>query len=160
MRLVFLLGSCHYPGLFWKKKHSDRIFLPMIKEIEKKRSVGNPRFVLMVGDQIYADMFNRMIPIGLADTFEEYQERYHDAFGSPNIGRLLRSVPHYMILDDHEIEDNWAQDKIAEDRNKRVLFNLAIGAYMSYQWSHGPREFDGRLYYKFECDGLSLLRFR
>ena len=152
----FLLGSCHYPGLFWKKKHSDRIFRPMLEEIEKKRSAGNPRFVLMVGDQIYADMFNKMIPIGLADTFEEYQDRYHDAFGSPNIRRLLRSVPHYMILDDHEIEDNWTQDSIANDRNKRVLFNLAIGAYMSYQWSHCPRnpEFDGRLYYKFECSGF------
>ena len=154
--LSFLIGSCHYPGLFWKKKHSDRIFQPMLKEIGTKRFAGNPRFVLMVGDQIYADMFNRMVPIGLADTFEEFQERYHDAFGSPNIRRLLRSVPHYMILDDHEIEDNWAQDPIAVDRNKRVLFNLAIGAYMSYQWSHGPRtpEFDGRLYYKFESGGF------
>ena len=155
-KVSFLLGSCHYPGLFWKKKYSDRIFRPMIQETEKKRLAGNPRLVLMVGDQIYADMFNRMIPIGLADTFEEYQERYHDAFGSPNIRRLLRSVPQYMILDDHEIEDNWSQDRIADDRNKRVLFNLAIGAYMSYQWSHGPRnpEFDGRLYYKFDCNGF------
>ena len=154
--LSFLIGSCHYPGLFWKKKHSDRIFRPMIEEIGKDRSAGNPRFVLMVGDQIYADMFNKMIPIGLADTFEEYQDRYHDAFNSPNIRRLLRSVPQYMILDDHEIEDNWTQDSIANDRNKRVLFNLAIGAYMSYQWSHGPRnpEFDGRLYYKFDCSGF------
>jgi len=154
--LSFLIGSCHYPGLFWKKKHSDRIFLPMIEEIGKKRTAGNPRFVLMVGDQIYADMFNRLIPIGLADTYEEYQDRYHDAFGSNNIRRLLRIVPQYMILDDHEIEDNWSQDRIAEDRNKRVLFNLAIGAYMSYQWSHGPRnpEFDGRLYYKFDCNGF------
>ena len=101
-------------------------------------------------------MFNRMIPIGLADTFEEFQDRYHDAFGSPNIRNLLRSVPQYMILDDHEIEDNWSQDRIANDREKRVLFNLAIGAYMSYQWSHGPRnpEFDGRLYYKFDCNGF------
>ena len=49
----------------------------------------------------------------------------HDAFGSTNIRRLLRSVPQYMILGDHEIEDNWPQDRIAEDRNKRVLFTLA-----------------------------------
>jgi alkaline phosphatase D len=146
----FLLGSCHYPGLFWKKKHSDRIFWPMIQEMEKNRLAGNPRFVLMVGDQIYADMFNRMIPIGLADTFEEYQDRYHDAFGSPNIRRLLRSVPQYMILDDHEIEDNWSQDRIADDRNKRAtgpairnltdgcITNLIATAFRFLFWTNAP----------------------
>jgi len=58
-----------------------------------------------------------------------------------------------MILDDHEIEDNWQQDRI-NNAEKRELFHLAIGAYMSYQWSHGPQDFDGRLFYKFECDGF------
>jgi alkaline phosphatase D len=152
--ISFMLGSCHYPGLLWKKKHSDRIFGPMYNELKKKRFGSVPDFVLMVGDQIYADMFNRLIPIGLADTFKEFQDRYHDAFGAPNIRRLLRSVANYMILDDHEIEDNWTQDRIAEDRQKRILFNLAIGAYMSYQWCHGPRSFGKRLYYSFDYAGF------
>ena len=34
-----------------------------------------------------------------------------------------------------------------------MLFNIAIGAYMSYQWSHGPRTWDEMLYYQFECGG-------
>ncbi len=140
--LSFLLGSCRYPGLLWKRKEADRIFGPMLREAlqphvpeERRRPVN---FTLMVGDQIYADMFNR-IPIGLADTYEEFQERYHSAFGSRNMREFLRRVPTYMTLDDHEIEDNWTMDHINKDKRKRVLFNLAIGAYMSYQWSHGPR---------------------
>lgn len=140
--LSFLLGSCRYPGLLWKRKEADRIFGPMLREAlhehmpeEQRRPVN---FTLMVGDQIYADMFNRMIPIGLADTYEEFQERYHTAFGSRNMRALLCKVPTYMILDDHEIEDNWTQDRLHQSHKKRVLFNLAIGAYMSYQWSHGP----------------------
>jgi len=149
----FLIGSCRYPGLFWKKKHSDRIFGPMLDHIEANPYKKTPSFVLMVGDQVYADMFNRLIPIGLADTFKEFQDRYHDAYGSLNMRRLLRSAPTYMILDDHEIEDNWTQDRI-HDRKKRVLFHLAIGAYMSYQWSHGPRNYAGRLFYSFECGGF------
>ncbi len=141
--LRFLLGSCRYPGLFWKRKEADRIFGPMLKQAlqehlpEKERKPVN--FTLMVGDQIYADMFNRMIPIGLADTYEEFQERYRTAFGSRNMKAFLSRIPTYMILDDHEIEDNWTQDRLHESNRKRVLFNLAIGAYMSYQWSHGPR---------------------
>lgn len=128
--LSFLLGSCRYPGIFWKKKRADRIFKPMFDHYSSNPDDVNPRFILMTGDQIYADMFNRLIPIGLADTFEEFQERYLTAFGSPNMRRLLRHAPTYMILDDHEIEDNWTQDRI-QDRSKRVLFNLAIDAYRS-----------------------------
>ncbi len=153
--LSFLLGSCRYPGLFWKQKRSDRIFKPMLEHCRNDSNEGGARFVLMVGDQIYADMFSRMVPIGLADTFEEFQDRYLTAFGSPNMRRLLRRVPTYMILDDHEIEDNWTQDRI-ENRFKRLMFNLAIDAYRSYQWSHGPRTFHERLYYHFECGGYPL----
>lgn len=131
--LSFLLGSCRYPGLLWKRKNSDAIFGPMLSKH------ADAQMVLMVGDQIYADLFNRLVPVGLADTFEEFEERYHSAFGSPNIRQLLAHMPTYMILDDHEIEDNWTQDRIRKDRDKRLLFNLAMGAYMSYQWSHGPR---------------------
>lgn len=156
--VAFLLGSCRYPGLLWKIKEADKIFGPVYREATRgsdgapddrgaRRSVD---FSLMVGDQIYADMLNRNISIGLADTFEEFQERYLTAFGSRNMRKLLRSVPNYMILDDHEIEDNWHQDRIDQNPHARVVFQLAIAAYRSYQWSHGPDTFRGWLYYSFD----------
>jgi alkaline phosphatase D len=150
--LTFLLGSCRYPGLLWKIKRADKIFGPMREQVLKLDGPKRPRLVLMVGDQIYADMFNRLIPIGLADTYEEFQERYLTAFGSRNMRQLLRHVPTYMILDDHEIEDNWSKDRL-NDRSKRFLFNVAINAYMSYQWSHGPRNYGRRLFYNFDAAG-------
>src|SRR4051812_46057182 len=90
-KLSFLLGSCRYPGLLWKVKEADRIFGPMQKHFE----AGNPwgdaaRFTLMVGDQIYADVLNKMVPILRADTYQEFQERYRTAFGAPNLRKLLR----------------------------------------------------------------------
>jgi alkaline phosphatase D len=153
--LSFILGSCRYPGLLWKAKEADRIFRPL--RMEAEGGLGRPKrraaeFTLMVGDQIYADMLNRHVPIGLADTYEEFQERYLTAFGSPHMKALLRRVPTYMILDDHEISDNWSQDRLKNAEARRV-FNLAIGAYMSYQWSHSPRSFGRRLYYNFDCGG-------
>ncbi|MDE0538719.1 MAG: alkaline phosphatase D family protein [Rhodospirillales bacterium] len=160
--LNFILGSCRYPGILWKSKEADRIFGPLLHEatgsaqrededLQEDVPTAPTDFVLMVGDQIYADKFNRNVPVGLADTAEEFQERYHTAFGSQNMRRLLRRTPTYMILDDHEIEDNWTQDRI-HDAESRKVFNLAIGAYMSYQWSHGPRSFGTRLYYNFSCN--------
>lgn len=149
-QLSFIVGSCRYPGLLWKVKHADRIFGPLRGEADNAKFGAAPSFVLMVGDQIYADMLTRYVPISLADTYEEFQDRYLNAFGSPNMRELLRRVSTYMILDDHEIEDNWTQDRI-RNSEKRRLFNLAISAYTNYQWSHGPRDFDKRLYYKFDC---------
>ena len=161
-KLDFLLGSCRYPGLLWKVRHADRIFGPMGNMVwgrdgetkagkgRKAKAESPPRFTLMVGDQIYADLFNRMVPLGRADSYEEFRERYLTAFGSPNIRRLMRGLPTYMILDDHEIEDNWTQDRIRRGASYQ-LFTIAIDAYLSYQWSHGPRTYDKRLYYKFDC---------
>ncbi|MDT8894722.1 alkaline phosphatase D family protein [Halomonas sp. I1] len=148
--LSFLIGSCRYPGLLWKIKEADRIFAPMAAQFQRQGGRWPARFTLLMGDQIYADKYHRHLPIGRADTFEEMQSRYHEAFGAPNMRRLLRRSPVYMILDDHEIEDNWSQDRL---RDNHHLFNIAIGAYMSYQWSHGPRSFGRRLYYRFECAG-------
>ncbi|MEM7441885.1 MAG: alkaline phosphatase D family protein [Pseudomonadota bacterium] len=148
-RLDFLLGSCRYPGLMWKIRHSDRIFEPMAKMGADEDDPSPPRFTLMVGDQIYADMFHRSIPLGRADTYDEFRERYLTAFGSRHIRSLMRQMPTYMILDDHEIEDNWTQDRLRRNASHQ-LFTIAIDAYLSYQWSHGPRNFGKRLYYTFD----------
>ena len=149
--LSFLLGSCRYPGLLWKIKEADRIFKPMADHLVDGPHGKAARFTVMCGDQIYADEFNRFI-IGRADSFEEFQQRYVAAYSAPNLRQLLRMSPTYMILDDHEIEDNWTQDRIY-DVGKHKLFNLAIGAYQSYQWSHSPRTFGRLLYYTFACAG-------
>ena len=147
-RMSFLLGSCRYPGLLWKARHSDRIFGAMVKLTDALWDC--PRFVLMVGDQIYADLFNRAVPFGRADTYKEFRDRYLAAFSSPSIRRLMRKIPTYMILDDHEIEDNWSQDRLRRS-GRHHFFTIAIDAYLSYQWSHGPRTFGKRLYYRFNC---------
>jgi alkaline phosphatase D len=151
-KMSFLLGSCRYPGLLWKIKEADLIFGPMRAHFQDGPLGNAARYTMMCGDQIYADMLNRMIPILRADTFDEFQERYLTAYGAPNLRQLLRSSTTYMILDDHEIEDNWTQDRL-RDEGKHLLFNIAIGAYQSYQWSHSPRTFGQLFYYTFECGG-------
>lgn len=149
--LSFLLGSCRYPGILFQEREADQIFTPMLQEARGREGRGPARFALMVGDQIYADKFNRFF-LGRADTFQEFQERYHTAWGSLAMRRLLRNLTSYMILDDHEIEDNWTQDRINKSAGRDLYLN-AIRAYLSYQWSHGPRTWEGPLYYTFECNG-------
>lgn len=143
----FIFGSCRYPETLWGKKLSDAILGAIHNRCEK---VKIP-FTLMVGDQIYADLLNRIVPLGRADTRSEFRSRYVDAFTTRNMRNLLRSVPTYMILDDHEIEDNWSFSRIKKDSEKRELFLTAIQFYRSYQWLHSPSTSYGSnaLYYCF-----------
>ena len=156
--LSFIFGSCRYPGLFWPAKKSDLIFGEILKQC---RAANAPRFVLMNGDQIYADKLRRWIPLFRADTPAEFRERYHTAFTSPNMRALLRAVPTYMILDDHEIEDDWTAARMDGNEKARTLYQHAISAYKNYQWIHSPRNYCPRdnlagvsgdkFYYSFEC---------
>lgn len=146
--LSFVFGSCRYPGILWQKKNADRIFKSIAQNLKDNQST---QFFMMIGDQIYADMISRHLPIGMADTHEEFQDRYIDAFGARNLRKLMQNIPTYMILDDHEIEDNWSQDRLSKSREKRKLFHLAITSYMNYQDSHNPQNYYGKLFYNFTC---------
>ena len=146
----FLFGSCRYPGFFWDRKRSDAIFASMADACDPTTDDA-ARFVIMLGDQIYADLLNQL-PLGRADTNKEFHERYMEAFDTPNMRQLLSHTPNYMMLDDHEIEDNWVKGRLKQDK-KRKLFLMAIAAFTSYQWYHGPRSYKNRLCYQFEYAG-------
>ncbi|WP_324671250.1 alkaline phosphatase D family protein [Hymenobacter sp. GOD-10R] len=89
--------------------------------------------LVMMGDQIYADDLNFFRP---DTTMGQFLGRYQEAFGQPYLRRLMQQVPTYMILDDHEIEDNWPQK--ATQRDRILLYSKAIHAYQIYQVSHSP----------------------
>ncbi|HVL01085.1 MAG TPA: alkaline phosphatase D family protein [Dongiaceae bacterium] len=89
--------------------------------------------VLMVGDQIYADDLSFVSP---DKKLGQFLERYQIVFSQDHIRRLMSEVPTYMILDDHEIEDNWPIKATGKDMT--TLYPHAIHAYQIYQCSHSP----------------------
>jgi cholesterol oxidase len=62
--------------------------------------------ILFLGDQIYAD--------ATADLFdpkaeyEKYRSSYRKAWSSRGARRLLRNVPSYFVVDDHEYDNDYA----------------------------------------------------
>ena len=115
-----------------------------------------PRFVLMVGDQIYADHAStRLVPFGRADTYQEFRDRYLDGVRlAQRIRRLMRTAAH---LHDPRRSRNRRQlvaGQVATLGQAPSSFTIAIDAYLSYQWSHGPRTWGRRLYYRFDCGGF------
>lgn len=132
-RRSFALGSCRYlltldnATLF--DERGDKIFDRISNSHQAQRLHG----VIFSGDQIYADDMNFL---GSAATLSEYFEVYRRSFGQPHFRELVSAVPTYMMLDDHEIEDNWPMR--ADVPGKIKKFRAAFHAYQVYQASHSP----------------------
>ena len=131
---TYAVGSCRYllrlfGGEFFDER-GDKVFLSILNQIKEKTQIDG---LVMVGDQIYADDLN---VIGADSDLDQYLERYRAVFGQPYLRRLMASVPTYMILDDHEIEDNWPEH--ASDKDWLTKYPAAIHAYQIYQCSHSP----------------------
>jgi alkaline phosphatase D len=98
----------------------------------------DPAFVLMVGDNVYAD--------GFGTDEATYRSRYERVWGEPHFGALFARRPAFMIWDDHELVDNYWNGK-ADD-----VFAFGRLLYDEYQGSHNPDPLvKGELYYTFEA---------
>jgi alkaline phosphatase D len=89
--------------------------------------------LIMCGDQIYADDLN---VVGADIGVDQFNQRYRAVFTTEYIRRLMGQVPTYMMLDDHEIEDNWPESASKQDWVTK--FPAAMHSYSTYQASHSP----------------------
>lgn len=108
----------------------DRIFASITSLAERAEPPISA--MLMTGDQIYVDDLNLVAP---DREYKDILSKYRTAFSQPHISTLMSGVPTYMILDDHEIEDNWPANK---SKNDAYLYKNAMAAYELYQASHSP----------------------
>lgn len=147
--VVFVAASCRHPGLAFEDERSDASLSRITRHLTS--TPARPAFMLMLGDQIYADA-----TAGLMDSpsaVEKVVLSHQRAFGTRGFIDLTSSLPTYMVIDDHEIGDNWSRDLLkmpttgpgctVRDVNAQAqaerLFHTARAAFTAYQWSHGPR---------------------
>jgi alkaline phosphatase D len=122
----FLLGSCnlHSLGIFEKPDKAWVRVSTVAKQAEAK-------FMIHCGDQIYAD-----IPFSPTASYNHYRNKYLDAWEDCKPAqRVLTELPHYMMLDDHEITNNYDGDKF-DDAD--MLLNAAMKVYNEFQHKHNP----------------------
>jgi len=68
---------------------------------------------------------------------------------------VLAQLPHYMMLDDHEVFDAFANDVEYFWRPSAPVRDVALEAYRQYQHSHNPQSYPPpALYYRFEFGGV------
>lgn len=141
---AYIVGSCRYlrmtMGVATLPAKGDRIFAA----IQHVAQTSSPpaSALIMTGDQVYVDDLNI---VGPDVEYKDITKKYQVAFSQPHIQALMACTPTYMILDDHEIEDNWPAKA---GNNDAALYRNAMAAYDIYQASHGPgheRLADGQL---------------
>ncbi len=97
---AFAFGSCFRPGVSNNGQ--------TLRHLDGLRQALDLRFVLLLGDQIYADEWNGNGLGYVALTEEDYRAVYRHVWGHPAWRNLMQRLPVFMILDDHEVDDDWA----------------------------------------------------
>ncbi len=97
---AFAFGSCFMPGLL----NDGEIF----RRLDALRPRLGLRFLLMLGDQIYADAWWKNGIDKVALTEEDYRAVYRHTWEHPAWRQALQNLPVFMTLDDHEVDDDWA----------------------------------------------------
>ncbi|OEJ96452.1 alkaline phosphatase D family protein [Streptomyces thermolilacinus] len=109
-----------------------------------------PDMLLLLGDQVYADMpsdATRQWLAGRRDLaeppgeqvadYEEYTRLYHESWLDPEVRWLLSTVPSLMIFDDHDVIDDWntSAEWLAGMRGRPWWRERLLSGLMSY-WVH------------------------
>lgn len=132
--IIFALGSCQYPAGLLDRTVAEASY-GRLAALLQTRVAPTPTYLLLVGDQVYVDA-----SAGLFDPTTRYDRfiRPHERLLRMNPFRLVVSpiLRPYMMLDDHEIEDNW--EPVADDPASREPMVEGRRAYLQYQRTHLP----------------------
>jgi alkaline phosphatase D len=148
----FAFGSCFRP----KSPADGKIFYLLNTQVAEEEL----RFLIMLGDQVYADDYQFNSLGHPASSLEDYRQVYQHYWGHPGFRQALAQLPVYMTLDDHEVDDDWRWldmdrqrafipwwDRLSRWLNKRPLSEIgitpgkvqhALQAYWEHQGMHAP----------------------
>ena len=142
--VTFALGSCQYPPGILDNVPAYRSYARLSRRFS---GLARPSFLVLAGDQIYSDASAGLFdPTALDD---RYKRPYEKLFANKYVRTVLRRMPAYMILDDHEISDDW---ELLPDLASRQARDAGIAGYCKYQ--RALQEPPGRLWYEFTAQGL------
>ncbi|TPJ52335.1 alkaline phosphatase D family protein [Mesorhizobium sp. B2-6-4] len=124
----FSLASCQYPAGFIDEPVAYRSYGEMVARLEANAGI-KPRFALFAGDQVYVDPTAGLYDPRSVD--DRYRLPYEAWLRNRNVRNALRRIPSFMLLDDHEIDDNW--EPIPDDHENEQKKTLGLKAYRKYQ---------------------------
>ena len=149
--LTFAVGSCQYPAGFLDRDVAERSYGRLANRLRDENDLAKrPSCVLLLGDQVYLDA-----TAGLFDptaVYDKYRQPYERLFRMKALRQVLRRIPAHMMLDDHEIEDNW--EPIDRDTKNEQKLKLGRASYVDYQRIAGPDPHGDALWHHFAVNGF------
>ncbi|GEM_PF-681200 len=165
---AFAVGSCFLP----KGNDCERAFRKLVEVTTAHQGqIDEPRFMLMIGDQIYADQYPLNGIPKVATSLADYRAVYNHTWADPEMRKLMAILPAYMALDDHEVDDDWAWWDEAHTRaynsplerflrfimgrpvEERVISPTRIQAALEACWEHQYMHADGFIQpFRFDAD--------
>jgi hypothetical protein len=155
--VTIVFGSCRVslpheePYTLSKDEHPDgREFdalFTLAHELWERPRQDWPDLLLMLGDQVYVDEGSLAVRERIRATrdtseppgeevanFEEYTWLYHESWGDPVIRWLLSTVPTAMVIDDHDMADDWNISRSwKEEMNREPWWRERLaGGLMTY----------------------------
>lgn len=129
--LAFALASCQYPAGLLDREAAQASYRALAERLDAGTAPA-PQWLLMVGDQIYADETAGLFdPAGGAGDFARSYERN---FRLPALRAVTRRLPTLAMLDDHEVRDDWEP----RQPDLRPLLKNALAAFEHYQLVLAP----------------------
>lgn len=131
--ITLAVASCQFPAGFFDREVACRSYERLAGRLAGDDS-RKPQCLLLLGDQVYVDS-----TAGLFDPSAQY-DRYHEPHQRllrlAPVQQVLRRIPLYAMLDDHEIVDNW--EPCDADPTQQERLTLGREAYFRYQRMAGP----------------------
>lgn len=136
----FILGSCRDQTI-WSQKGEDTFgHIKNLLAHEKTNGLSSD-FILQLGDQAYVDL-DRIPFFTKAQTKNErLWQTYRKSFSWPKFRAVTSQLPSYMILDDHEIQNDWTMGRYKNNEHRKdkkykmPTFDIGMKAYRAYQSS-------------------------
>eukprot|EP01060_Flectonema_neradi_P002202 TRINITY_DN11339_c2_g1_i1.p1 TRINITY_DN11339_c2_g1~~TRINITY_DN11339_c2_g1_i1.p1 ORF type:complete len:482 (+),score=65.56 TRINITY_DN11339_c2_g1_i1:112-1557(+) len=106
---------------------------------------GNVDLIVRNGDQVYADHAfyeceriwkkGHNAEVKESDMLRAYQQVYRDTWNKTWVAKCYANASHIMLLDDHEIRNDWGTFKHDDDTSHRIYVCGLVGrkAYYLYQ---------------------------
>jgi hypothetical protein len=132
--LCFALGSCQYATGLLEEEVATASYRRLGALLDRDGGAPRPRALLLVGDQVYVDG-----SAGLFDPtagFDRFVRPYEILHRLDAVRDVTRRLPTFMLLDDHEIVDNW--EPRSDDVRPDPLMVEGRRSYMSFERAAGP----------------------
>jgi cholesterol oxidase len=130
--LCIAFGSCQYPAGISDEALAYESWRLLGDRLDNPNSYAEPRpeMLVLMGDQVYVDATAGLFDPESVD--DRYELPYRKLYTNSHVRNVLRQLPLYAMLDDHEIDDNWQPLK-RESAKNRQRRDLGIEFYCRYQ---------------------------